>query len=85
MEEGFGERLMETSGDEGISIIQACMIEEDNGCKAYRVGVVKEVSVSNTTRCIFKVLVCTYSENRQQHEIRNHLNYHKSECFPDRT
>ena len=37
------------------------------------------------TMCIFNVLVCTYSENRQQHEIRNHLNYHKSERFPNRT
>ena len=37
------------------------------------------------TMCIFNVLVCTYLENMQQHEIRNHLNYHKSERFPNRT
>ena len=36
------------------------------------------------TMCIFNVLVCTYSENKQQHEIRNHINYHRSERFPNR-
>ena len=54
--EGFGTRLLKTSGDEGVSIIEACMIEEDNGCEAYRVDdvaandKVKEVFVNNTTR-----------------------------------
>ena len=56
VEEGFGTRLLETSGDEGVSIIEACMIEEDNVCNAYRVDdgatndKVKEVSVNNATR-----------------------------------
>ena len=46
--------MLETSGDEGVSIIKVCRIEEDNGCKACRdddVGAndkVKEVLVSNT-------------------------------------
>ena len=31
-------RLLETSSDEGVSIIEACMIEEDNKCEAYRVN-----------------------------------------------
>ena len=54
VEKGFGIRLLETSGDEGVSIIKACMIEEDNGCEAYRVDdiatndKVKEVFVNNT-------------------------------------
>ena len=48
--------MLETSGDEGVTIIEPCMIEEDNGCEAYRVGdvaandKVKEVFVNNTTR-----------------------------------
>ena len=56
VEEGFGTRLFETSGDEAVSIIKACMIKEDNGCEAYRVDDVatndklKEVFVNNTTR-----------------------------------
>ena len=56
VEEGFVSRLLETLGDEGVSIIEACMIEEDNGCEAYRVDdvaandKVKEVFVNNTTR-----------------------------------
>ena len=56
VEEGFGTRLLETSGDEGVMIIEACMIKEDNGCEAYRFGdvamneKVKEVFVNNTTR-----------------------------------
>ena len=56
VEEGFGTRLFETSGDEGVSIIEACMIEEDNGCKAYKVDdvaandKVKEVFVNDTKR-----------------------------------
>ena len=55
-EEGFGTRLLETSSDEGVSIIEACMIEEDKWCEAYRVddiavnGKVKEMFVNNTTR-----------------------------------
>ena len=36
VEEGSRTRLLETSGDEGVSIIEACMIEEDKGCEAYR-------------------------------------------------
>ena len=32
VEEGFGTKLLETSGDEGVSIIKACIIEEDNDC-----------------------------------------------------
>ena len=56
VEEGFRTRLFETSGDEGVMIIEACMIKEDNGCEAYRVDDVatndklKEVFVNNTTR-----------------------------------
>ena len=48
--------MFETSGDEGVSIIEACMIEEDNGCKAYKVDdvaandKVKEVFVNDTKR-----------------------------------
>ena len=56
VEEGFRTRLFETSCDKGVSIIEACMIEEDNRCEAYRVddittnNKVKEVFVNNTTR-----------------------------------
>ena len=56
MEEAFGTRLLETSGDEGVSIIEACMIEEDNGCEANKVhevvvnDKVKEVTMNKTTR-----------------------------------
>ena len=56
VEEGFGTRLFEISGDEGVSVIEACMIEEDNRCEAYRVDDVaankkmKEMFVYNTTR-----------------------------------
>ena len=56
VEEGFGTRFLETSGDKGVIIIKACMIEEHNGCKAYRFGdvaandKVKKVFVNNTTR-----------------------------------
>ena len=48
--------MLKTSGDEGVSIIKACMIEEDNRCESYRVddvavyNKVKEVVVNNTTR-----------------------------------
>ena len=48
--------MLKTSGDEGVSIIKACMIEEDNRCESYRVddvavyNKVKEVFVNNTTR-----------------------------------
>ena len=46
---------METLGDEEVSIIEACMIEEDNVCEAYVDNAavndkVKEVFVNNTTR-----------------------------------
>ena len=47
--------MLETSGDEGVSIIKACMTEEDNECEAYWVDdvaandKVKEVFVNNTT------------------------------------
>ena len=37
VEEGFGTRLFETSGDEEVSIIEVSMIEEDNGWEAYQV------------------------------------------------
>ena len=56
MEEGFETRFLETLGDEEVSIIEACMIEEENRCEAYRVGdiaandKVKEVFVNNTIR-----------------------------------
>ena len=56
LEEIFGTRLLQTSGDKGVSIIKACMIEEDNGHEAYTVDdvaandKVKEVFVNNTTR-----------------------------------
>ena len=56
VEEGFGTRLLETSGDEGVSIIEACMIKDDNGCEAYRVDnvaanykVKDSIFVNNTT------------------------------------
>ena len=55
VEEGFRRRLLETSGDEGVSLIEAFMIKEDNGCEAYRVDdvaandKVKKVFVNNTT------------------------------------
>ena len=54
VEEGFGTRLLETSGDEGVIKIEACMIEKDNRCEDYRVddiatnNKVKEVFVNNT-------------------------------------
>ena len=56
VEEGFGTKLLETSGDEGVSIIETYMIEEGNMCDSYRVDdvaandKVKEVFVNNTTR-----------------------------------
>ena len=56
VEEGFEKRLLETSGNEGVIIIKACMVEKDNGCEPYRVDDVarnnklKEVFVNNTTR-----------------------------------
>ena len=56
MEDGFGTRLFETSGDKGVSIIEACMIEESNRCEAYRIDdvaandKVNEVFVNNRTR-----------------------------------
>ena len=56
VEERFGIKLFKTLGDEGVSIIEACMIEEDKWCEAYRVddiavnGKVKEMFVNNTTR-----------------------------------
>ena len=48
--------MLETSGHERLSIIEACLIEEDNGCEDYRVSdvaandQVKEVYVNNTRR-----------------------------------
>mgnify|MGYP000695168760 CR=1 FL=1 len=37
VEQGFGTQLLETSGDEEVSIIEVSMIEEDNGWEAYQV------------------------------------------------
>ena len=33
VEEGFGTRLFETSGDEEVSIIKACMIKKGKECE----------------------------------------------------
>ena len=33
VEEGFGKRLLETSGNEGIRIIEACMIKKGKECE----------------------------------------------------
>ena len=35
VEEGFGTQLFETSGDNVVSIINVCMIEEGKECEAY--------------------------------------------------
>ena len=35
VEEDFEIRLFETSGDEGVSIIETCMIKEGKECEAY--------------------------------------------------
>ena len=56
VEEGLRTQLLETLGDEGVNIIQAYMIEEDNGYETYRVDdvaanyKVKDEFVKNTTR-----------------------------------
>ena len=48
--------MFEISGEEEVSVLEACMIEEDNMCEAYRVDDVaankkmKEMFVYNTTR-----------------------------------
>ena len=34
-EEGFGKRLLKTSGNEGVSIIEACMIKKGKECEAF--------------------------------------------------
>ena len=44
VEEGFRTRLHETLGDEGVSIIEACMIENDKECEAYGV---EEITTDN--------------------------------------
>ena len=37
VEESFRTRLLETLGDKGVSIIEACIIEEGEECEAYGV------------------------------------------------
>ena len=44
VEEGFGKRLLETSGNEGVSIIEACMIKKGKECEAY---VFEEITTDN--------------------------------------
>ena len=45
MEEGFGTRFFEASGNEGVSIVDACMIKEGHKeCEAYGV---EEITTGN--------------------------------------
>ena len=44
VEEGFGKRLLETSGNEGVSIIKANMIKKGKECEAY---VFEEITTDN--------------------------------------